>query len=404
MSTYSVLNAKQDLTGIIHGTTLNQVTNLDQLFNRAARQVLTDLDPQETIRSTLTGAVFANVFDYSCPTDLKGTKIIDISPQVNRTSQDIFLSKYNQAFDIGKNISLQEMFTIVYNQGLRTLRMNFTQAPAPSVIDTISSITDNGTYSVDGVGAVSLSVNNQNFVVGGSSLQFNLSAGQASGYLENSTLESVDLTNEYNQGTQFLWVYLPSASAFTAVNLRWGSSGSAYYDLSATTTQSGTAFQDGWNLLSFLWSSATVTGSPDYTAIDYVRVTFTYDSTLQTGVLVNGLTSQLGSLLNLEYYSEDLFRDGVTGTFQATVTDDSNLINLGIESYNIFLNQLSYLVCQQLQGVDALAYDANFFLQNYLQGVQKYKNTYKSQVQKPQSTYYQMPSKGYTSFLPRRWF
>ncbi len=403
MSNYSVLTAKADLTGIIHGTTLNSVTGIDNLFNRAARQLLQDLDPQETIRSTLTGAVFSQIFDYSCPSDLKGTKVIDISPQVNRTPEDVFLAKYNQAFDIAKNISLQEMFTIVYNKAVKTLRMNFTQAPAPDVIDTTSSITDNGTYSVDGVGAQTLTENNQNFVVGGGALQFNLVAGQTSGYLQNSTLEPVDLTAEHNQGTQFLWVYLPTGASVTAVNLRWGSSTSNYYSLSATTTQEGTVFQDGWNLLSFLWSSASVTGSPDYTAIDFIRVTFTYNSTLQTGVLVNGLTSQLGSLLNIEYYSDSLFRDASTGAFQATVSDDSNLINLGIDSYNIFLNQLAYLTCQQLQGLDAQFFDANFFLQQYQEGVAKYKLMYKSQLQKFQTSYYTMPPKGYTSFLPRRW-
>jgi hypothetical protein len=399
---YSVLNAKADLTAIIHGTTLNKVRNLNGLFNRAARQLLADLDPQETIRYVETGAVFSQVYDYAAPTDLKGTKIIDIIPQVNRNPQEVFLSKYNQAFDIAKNFSLQDMFTVIYNQGIRTLRMNFSNAPAPVVIDTISAISDNGTYSVGG-GATGLIANNQNFVVGGGSLQFNLSAGQSTGYLENSTLTAVDLTDELNQGTQFLFVYLPSASSVTAVTLRWGSSSGNYYSVSTSVTQSNTTFQNGWNLLAFPWTSATTTGSPDVTSITYVRVTFTYDSTLQTGVLVNGLTSQLGSLLNMEYYSEDLFRDAITGGFQATVTDDSNLINLGIESYNIFLDQLAYLTAQQLQGLDALFFDANFFSTAYQQGIQKYKNTYKSQVQKPQTNYYVMPPKGYTGYLPRRW-
>lgn len=402
MATYSVLTAKADLTGILHGTSLNKVQNIDGLFDRAARQLLQDLDPQETIRSTLTGAVFSQVYEYAVPTDLKGTKIIDISPQVNRTPEDIFLSKYNQDFDIAKNISLQDMFTIKYNQMVRSMRMNFTAAPAPVVIDTMSSINNNGTYTVTS-GAANLTVNNQNSVVGGSSLQFNLSAGPATGYIENSTLQAVDLTNELNQGTQFLWVYLPSGSAVTSINLRWGSSNANYYSLSTALTQSGTAFANGWNLLAFPWVSASTTGSPTVSSITYVRVTFTYDTTLQTGILVNGLTSQLGSLLNLEYYSEDLFRDAITGAFQATVTDDSNLINLGLDSYNIFLNQLAYLTMQQVQGVDATAFDANFFLTAYIQGIGRYKSTYKSQIQKPQTTYYQMPSKGYTSFLPRRW-
>ncbi len=403
MANYSVLDAKQDLSAILHGTSLNKVQNIDGLFNRAARQLLQDLDPQETLRFTQTGAVFAQVYDYACPSDLKGTKIADISPQVNRLPSDIFLSKYNQAFDIGKNWSVQDMFTIIYDTGIRTMRMAFNNAPVPTVIDTISEITGNGTYSVDGVGAQSLSENNINFVYGGGSLQFNLVAGQATGYLQNSTLTPIDLSTQVNQGTEFVWVYLPTGADVTSVNLRWGSSSANYYSSTATLTQSGTAFENGWNLLSFPWATATSTGSPDASAISYTRLTFNYNSTLQTGVLVNYLTSQMGSILNLEYYSEDLFRDAVSGAFQATVTDDSNLINLGLESYNIYLNLLAYLTAQQVQGVNATNFDFQFFLNEYNKGVQRYKNTYKSIIQKPQTTYYSMPKTGYTNYLPRRY-
>jgi len=401
MSNYSVLNAKSDLTGIVHGTTLNQITNLNGLFNRAARQLLQDLDPAETIRYSLIGPVFDQVFDYSCPIDLKGTKIIDIAPQVNRLG-NVFLSRYNQDFDIAKTFSLQDLFTITYNGSIKVLKLNFSQAPSPIVVDTMSSITDNGTYSVSGGGA-NLSVDSQNFVVGGSSLKFDLSLGQSTGYVQNTTLTTVDLTDTLNEGTQFLWVYLPNASSVTAIELRWGSSTSNYYSLSVTTTQSGTAFQNGWNLLSFNWSSASTTGTPVITDINFVRVTFSYDSTLQTGVHVNGLTSQLGSLLNVEYYSECLFRDSLTLAFQATVTDDSNLINLELDSYNIYLNQLSYLVCQQLQGSDAQGFDAGFFLTSYQEGIKKYKAMYKGQVQKPQSNYYHLPFRGFNRFIGRRW-
>lgn len=400
---YSVLNAQQDLTAVIHGTTLNQVQNLNGLFNRAARQLLIDLDPQETIRTVQTGAVFTQVWDQACPTDLKGTKIIDIFPQVNRDPSNIFVSRFNQDFDRTKQFTLQEMFTVVYNKGIRTLRLNDPQAPAPITIDTLSAITGNGTWAVDGTGAQTLTVNSQNFVVGGGALEFNLVAGQTSGYVQNSTLTKVDLTAELNQGTQFLWVYLPSASAVTAVNLEWGSSAANYYSLSTSVTQSATAFQNGWNLLAFPWVSATKVGTPIVSSITFSRITFTYNGALQTGVMVNNLTSQLGSIMNIEYYSQNLFQDAITGAFLETTTDPSNLINLGLDSYNIYFNQLAYLAAQQIQGLDAQFFDSNFFLTNYNDGIAKYKLMYKSQIQKPQTNYYTPSNPGYGQYLPRRW-
>lgn len=45
---YNILDLKNDLEGVLHGTTNNQIQNLDGVINRAARQLLLDLDPQET--------------------------------------------------------------------------------------------------------------------------------------------------------------------------------------------------------------------------------------------------------------------------------------------------------------------------------------------------------------------
>jgi len=262
---YSVLNAKQDLTGILHGTQLNKVTNLTQLFNRAARQVMQDLDPQETIRIQQLNPVFTGVFDYPIPTDLKGTKIIDVFPQVNRTPNEITLARYNQAFDLTKTSLLNE-FTIIYNTGSRYMRLNTPFLPVPIGINGANDLTENGTWSVDD-DADNLTVNNVNFVFGGGSLQFDLVPNVNDGLLTNSTQAAVDLSTLLNQGSLFLWTFLPTASVFTSIDLYWGSSNGDYYTNSATLTQQGLAFQDGWNLLQFQWLGATVVGSPNDASI-----------------------------------------------------------------------------------------------------------------------------------------
>ena len=47
---YNVLTLKADLSGILHGTTLNEITNITGVINRSGHQVLLDIDPQETKR------------------------------------------------------------------------------------------------------------------------------------------------------------------------------------------------------------------------------------------------------------------------------------------------------------------------------------------------------------------
>ena len=80
---------------------------------------------------------------------------------------------------------------------------------------------------------------------------------------------------------------------------------------------------------------------------------------------INLVECILGTILEYEYYSKYLFRDAVTGAFQETVTDDSNLINLDTESYNLLFNLTTFLAVQQQQGLDAMFYDGNFFGQAY---------------------------------------
>lgn len=398
---YSIQDSNADLEAVLHGTTTNQIEGLFNLYNRAARQLLLDIDPQETKRTTqFTTPIFNGINQYPLATDVKGNRLIDIRPQVNRTNRDIWTQQYNQAFDVARQqcFSSTNMFTMNFNTGLKTILINAPFLPAPIIPNQASSITANGTWAVGG-SASSLAVDNQNYVYGGGSLSFTLPSG--AGYLENSTMTALDLTTYLNQGTWFIWVYMPTGSQFTSVILRWGSDSSNYYSVTATQTQQGTSFVNGWNLISFTWLGATVTGSPVITAIDYLRVTMN-TTAIQTGAKLNYIIVELGNYMEYEYYSKYLFRSATTGAFQETVTDVSNLINLDTETYNLFFNLVASLATQQKQGLDALFYDGSFFAQKYAEGIAKYRLLYKSEAQKPMTNFYRLPNEGYGRYLGRR--
>ncbi len=291
------------------------------------------------------------------------------------------------------------MFTINFNSSLKTLRINAPFLNPPVIIDQIDAIAVNGTWATGGT-ASDLTVNNTNFAQGAGSLQFNATVGAA--YIENSTLYPIDLSQTENQASFFTWVYIPDASILTSVNLRVGSSASDYWILAVTQTQQATAFVNGWNLLQFPWASMSSVGSPDASAISYGRITLNV-TTAVTAAKVNGFNSILGTILAYEYYSKYLFRDASTGVYQETVTDDSNLINLDTESYNLLTNKVAEFAAQQMQGLDASFFDGTFFKNEYDQGLIRYKSMYKSELQKPQSTYYTMPKPGYSRYIGRLW-
>lgn len=399
---YSVLDLKNDLTGILHGTTLNQITNLDGAINRAARDVLLDVDPQETKRQVeFVAPIFNSVYDYPIAADVKGNKIIDIYPQVRRLPWDIWSQAYNQAFDVWKqNIwGLANMFTMNFNSSLKTLRVNAPFLNAPVIINQIESIADNGTWATGGT-ASNIAVNNTNFAQGSGSVQFDVTTGAA--YIENSTMTAVELSNVVNQASLFVWVYVPTGATLTSVDLRWGSSSANYYHRTVTQTQQATAFINGWNLCQFQWSGSTTVGTPNASAINYARVTLNVTGSM-TACLVNGLDSILGTILSYEYYSKYMFRNASTGTYQETVLDDAELINLDTESYDLLTYKTACLVLQQQQGLNALYYDGPYFENKYQQALIRYKGMYKSELQKPQSTYYQEPNTSYNRYFGRQW-
>jgi hypothetical protein len=245
-------------------------------------------------------------------------------------------------------------------------------------------------------------VDNTNYVQAGGSLAFDLNTAGSAATLVNSTMQPMDLSDQTGQGTFFCYVYMPNASGISSVRLRWGSAVANYHESTATTTQANTAFQNGWNLLAFSWASATTNGVPDDTALNYLQIVINYNGTAQTACRINDFNSVIGTVLGMSYYSKYLFRSSA-GAWQETVLDDTDLVNLDTESYNLLTYQCMIQVAQQLQGVDALQFDASYFTSLYRENLQRYQAIYKSEVQKPQTTYYTMPLAGFARFLPNRW-
>lgn len=399
---YSVLNAKQDLIGILHGTTLNKVQNINGVINRTARQLIADIDPQEMKRVVLSSTpIFNKVYDYACPVDLKGNRIIDIAPQFLRQPGNFIGQTYNQAFDISKNAlpSVSE-FTIIFNNAVKTIRINDATINPGILLDAAQTTNE---WAVSGT-ASDLSIDNVNYVSGSGSLQFNLAAGanpSTGGLVAN--IQGINLSTHLNQSTLFYYVYFPTGSDIISTTLQWGSSASDYYQVTSTTTFETTTLATGWNLIAAPWLGASVVGNPDASSISYISVGVNYNGTAQTAVHIDNIISNLGLYRNIEYYSKYLFRSALTGAFQETVTDDSNLINLETESYNLFLNLFAFFCIQQVQGLDGLFFDSNFFGQEYMKGKDRYTSLYKSEITKPRTPYYTEIKGGYDKYLGIRY-
>lgn len=384
---YTVANLKSDLEAIVHGTNLYKVTNLTELINRGARDVLTDVDPQETIRiEQINTPIFSDVFDYALPADIKGNKVIDIRPQVDRTLSENVTQTYSENFDLYKT---RENFTIEFDSGTKYLRIN-KNIVTPIQIHNMDTIDDNGTWAV-GDDAQNLAVDTLFKVQGSASLKFDLDGSTTAGYIENSTFVAKDLTEHENVSSLFLYVYFPDSSIVTSVDLRWGDNTTNFWNVTSTTPHNQTSFQNGWNLMRFDWNGATETGAPDASSVNYARVTINYDGTADTDIRVDIITSNIGEIYDIVYYSRFLFSNA-SGTFIEETTTDTDTVNLATETYDLLLYKIAELAAQQIQAQDS-AFDVNYFIQKYELFLSRYKAQYKSQLEKPQLPYYRMPNR-----------
>lgn len=401
---YSITRCKNDLTGIMHGTSLDQITNLYGIFNRAASQLLLDCDPQETKRTfPIANGVFDQVYEYEAPVDVKGNGIYSLSPQVQQwKANNNFSQQYQQNFNFSKFWGPASSFNILFNSGIKTMQINWFNARTGTLINEADEIQDNGLWQVGGT-AMNLQNDNVNYVSGNGSLSFNLAAGAnpSAGYLENTESQSVDLSNVVNQSVLFLYVYLPNPTAFTSVELRWGSGPNDYFVQTATMTQQNTAFQAGWNLLAFPWASAGSVGAPDAGSITYLRVTWNYNGTLQTAVRLDNIVSNLASILNCSYYSKYLFSNPTTGAWQETVLNDNNVVNLDTDAYTLFLYLCAAFCAQQQSGSES-GFDSSYFFNLYNRNLKTYTSKYKSEVIKPKVVYYKQPMNNLRRFFRNR--
>lgn len=384
----TVASFKSDLIRKLHGTSLSKVQSVYDVIAEAGRNTLTTIDPQETIRvATIENALFDDVYSYTCPSDLKGDKIIDISPQVNRVTSQNYTKVLVEKFNRDK--SLKDI-NILYKNGTKFLRIKEDVTPNKKTISDVNATTG---WSASGSGT-NITLDQLNFVTGSKSLNFDINTADTTAIIENSTLSSVDLSDEEDQNSVFVWVFIPDSTKITSFTIRIGSSSSDYHSKQVTTTHDSQAFSNGWQLLRFDLEGTTETGTVDWSAIDYFQLRIEHDQTGDTDFRIDSITAGIGEIFEIYYYTDSIFK-GTDGTYKTVPTLDTDVIQLETDAYNIMLYECVYLLSQELQGENG-AFDESFF-RRILDGdatkvglYRRYGMSYPSQNKKARSSYYKL--------------
>lgn len=347
MALPTVANLKDSVAGLLSGVDLNNVDNLNGALERAARVLVQKADVPEA--SGIQNIVlYQGVFDYACDTRIFGTAINDIRPQgISRPIWDSVVKNDQETFDRTKGyFPSGTMATFEYQNGVPIIRI---KAPFPqqqNILDQMNSTTG---WTAAG-SASGLTEDSAVYYQAPSSLRFTLT-GSSTGTL-TKTITSTDLESYEDVGVAFLAIRIPdgaTATDLTSIALRLGSSDSNYDSVSETEGFLGAWTAGNWLLVAFDFAGSSSTGTPDWSAIDYVQVRLAHTATF-TNFRVGQLFICQPSPSQILYQSAALFiPSGSTATTE-TITANTDTIILNNPAYTLYEYESALSVLQQTGG------------------------------------------------------
>lgn len=333
----TIQNLTDRLARKFRGSSIDDVQGIGDfsLFSEAANNLLSEIDPYETVRLYRFNQ-FGGITKYAPPDDLKSKKLIDPRPQDGRAGED-FNQTFIKEFDRDKDFDFQKV-SVEFEDGNKVLKLA-QSGKGSRRVDDVSSDDD---WTAAG-GATGLETDIVIKLDKSNTLRFDL--GATGGYVENSELSLVDLSGDEDVSTFFRKIYLPVATPLTSIEIRIGSSNADYW-----TIPGEPQFGDyvvGVNLIRFDWADATPSGDPDSAEIEYERITFVTTSAI-ADVRVGPMDSKLPTPYEVPYYSNCLFRNPDDGTFLSTPNDTGDEIVLEVEAENIFFYECCTLIAEDL--------------------------------------------------------
>lgn len=394
---YTRTNIKTRIATLISG----EISDADQniLINRAVTEIISDADLRTQKRRTpLTPNLFDDVYQFTCPADLKGRKICDIQPQIKRgrfddwrltTSEEFDRMKSNNREDIvGDPIKIgrfswsgDNIIAIDEHDYIKKILVSRPVDDFTTAIDPCDTL---GSWVAFGDGS-NIVLDSSNYVKGSACLKYDISAaGGTTAGIQNSSISTKDLTNYLMEGSIFVWAYITSTTNITNFKLRLGSNSSNYNEMTATTTNEGTVFSVGWNLLRFDLSALVATGSPVNTAITYCAIYMTKAAgkISEVSYRFDDIVLKKGAHYDLAYYSKYGWQSAA-GVYKQDSDDNGDYINADIDEIAVFELKYTHLAEKHLRNAGA----ASTALAEYLAKVKDYQIKNPSEALIMTSTY-----------------
>lgn len=339
---YTVGQLKDGVAGLVSGTNIDKVTGVYKVFERAARKLVTKADiPEATQKLAMT--LYSGVTDYIAPSKIFGSALIDIRPQgVSRWFGESVQKMPVEFFDRTKGmLPGGSQVAFEHKDGVPIIRIVASRANEQATLDWMNETTG---WTASG-SASGLTRDTISYYDSPASLRFTLT-GSSTGIL-TKTISSLNIESYQDVAVAFLALRIPdgaTATTLSSIELRLGSDDTNYDSVTATEGFLGAWTVGEWLLIALDMSTSTSTGTPDWTAIDYVQVRFAHTATL-TNIRIGGLWIAPPSPHEILFQTSAIFLNGTTRNL--TITDDEDQIVLNEAAYLLYEHECALGIAVQ---------------------------------------------------------
>jgi len=343
---YTVYNIKADVDSDLHSGGVSQLQNFYNTLDKARRAMVGKVRPPELVRKAyLEQALYPHVDRYATPEDLKYQDIIDLKKlsayrNVDTMSQPLGLV-YSRRFAQQRH-GAKNVINVGYENGVKYVSVDRPVGEGKDythqLIHNCDSLTDNGTWNVGG-NVVDLKEDKLDHVIGLGSLSFDINNSSTTGFIENFTMDSVDLEDFLQTGATFAWMKIPLPKAVVSVKLTLGSNTSNLltdlYQSTVNQPHDNNEFVTGWNLLKFMMNNLSTVGTPNPKDIRYIRLDFTTTGINIPNCHIDNIVTRKGAVYEVTYNSPWIIMDSVTGVWKKFATSDNDIIVAEEDTYNL---------------------------------------------------------------------
>lgn len=352
---YTVYNIQQDVVAKIHG---GEIDNFQRALDEGRRNMIKNITPTEMIRKGyMEQALYDQVNKYSTADDMSYDNLIEIKMLSNYRNVDTLDHPldlvYRRNFD-QKRRNAKNVIAIEYENGVKYALINHPRGLRECqhlVVNNVDSLTSNGSWNVGG-NVVNLRLDELNHITGRASLSFDINDSDSAGFIENFTMNPIDMSDYLNVGACFTWLSLPIPENMIAVKLTLGSNTSDLttdiYTSTVNQPHDNNAFVDMWNLLKYMLNNLNSTGNPNPKNIGYIRFDFTTTGQPIPGCNIDNVVIRKGVVYEMVYNSAFCLIDARTKAWKQRTTANSDILPLEEDTYQILMLETALVVQKEL--------------------------------------------------------